>query len=71
MVGDPKQELLRKAKEIKSDVVLVGARKMGTIKRFVFPINGQIKIQGRLTFFIIEHFWVVSVITLCTIVHVR
>lgn len=35
MVGDPKSELLRKAKEIKADVVLVGARKMGAIKRFV------------------------------------
>ncbi|CEP09187.1 hypothetical protein [Parasitella parasitica] len=33
MVGDPKAEILRKAKEIKSDVVLMGARKMGTIKR--------------------------------------
>ncbi|KAI8345306.1 hypothetical protein EDC96DRAFT_521731 [Choanephora cucurbitarum] len=33
MVGDPKLELLRKAKEIKSDVVLMGARKMGAIKR--------------------------------------
>ncbi|KAG2203943.1 hypothetical protein INT47_007526 [Mucor saturninus] len=33
MVGDPKSELLRKAKEIKADVVLVGARKMGAIKR--------------------------------------
>ncbi|KAG1123699.1 hypothetical protein G6F42_010301 [Rhizopus arrhizus] len=33
MVGDPKAEILRKATEIKSDVVLMGARKMGTIKR--------------------------------------
>ncbi|KAF1805777.1 hypothetical protein V8B55DRAFT_1488855 [Mucor lusitanicus] len=33
MVGDPKAEILRKAKEIKADVVLMGARKMGTIKR--------------------------------------
>ncbi|KAI8047724.1 uncharacterized protein B0P05DRAFT_565399 [Gilbertella persicaria] len=33
MVGDPKSELLRKAKEIKADVVLMGARKMGAIKR--------------------------------------
>ncbi|GAN03395.1 universal stress protein YxiE-like [Mucor ambiguus] len=33
MVGDPKAEILRKTKEIKADVVLMGARKMGTIKR--------------------------------------
>ncbi|KAI9247818.1 hypothetical protein EDC94DRAFT_625769 [Helicostylum pulchrum] len=33
MVGDPKSELLRKAKEIRADVVLMGARKMGAIKR--------------------------------------
>lgn len=33
MVGDPKTELLRKSKEIKCDVVLMGARKMGAIKR--------------------------------------
>lgn len=41
MVGDPKSELLRKAKEIKADVVLVGARKMGAIKRFVGLWNIQ------------------------------
>ncbi|CEG79255.1 hypothetical protein RMATCC62417_15446 [Rhizopus microsporus] len=35
MVGDPKSELLRKSKEIKADVVLMGARKMGAIKRTI------------------------------------
>jgi nucleotide-binding universal stress UspA family protein len=38
MVGDPKAEILRKANEIKSDVVLMGARKMGTIKRYFICI---------------------------------
>ncbi|CAO3692863.1 unnamed protein product [Rhizopus stolonifer] len=33
MVGEPKTEILRKCKEIKADVVLMGARKMGAIKR--------------------------------------
>ncbi|KAI9275986.1 hypothetical protein BY458DRAFT_141536 [Sporodiniella umbellata] len=33
MVGEPKVELLRKCEEIKTDVVLMGARKMGAIKR--------------------------------------
>jgi nucleotide-binding universal stress UspA family protein len=33
MVGDPKSELLRKSTEIKADVVLMGARKMGALKR--------------------------------------
>ncbi|KAI8991993.1 hypothetical protein BDF20DRAFT_909691 [Mycotypha africana] len=33
MVGDPKHEILRKAKEIRADVVIMGARNMGAIKR--------------------------------------
>lgn len=33
MVGEPKTEILRKCREIKADVVLMGARKMGAIKR--------------------------------------
>ncbi|KAI8989346.1 hypothetical protein BDB01DRAFT_833467 [Pilobolus umbonatus] len=35
MLGDPKSEILRKSLELKADVILMGARKMGTIKRTI------------------------------------
>ncbi|CAO3619027.1 unnamed protein product [Cunninghamella blakesleeana] len=33
MVGDPKMEIIRKVKEIKADVLIMGSRKLGAIKR--------------------------------------
>ena len=72
MVGDPKIELLRKAKEIKADVVLMGARKMGAIKRYIKEKQHKV-IQGRpltavIFFFFLEPSWVASVIILYTTV---
>lgn len=33
MMGDPKEELMRKVKDVKADVLIMGARGLGAIKR--------------------------------------
>lgn len=33
MMGDPKEELMRKVKDIKADVLIMGARGLGAFKR--------------------------------------
>ncbi|KAI8088643.1 uncharacterized protein BX664DRAFT_372762 [Halteromyces radiatus] len=33
LIGDPEEEIIRKVKEIKADVLLMGSRKLGAIKR--------------------------------------
>ncbi|KAI9299416.1 hypothetical protein BJ944DRAFT_274248, partial [Cunninghamella echinulata] len=33
MVGDPKIEIIRKIKEIRADVLIMGSRKLGAVKR--------------------------------------
>jgi malic enzyme len=35
MIGEPKNEIVRKATEIRADVLIMGSRKMGTIKRTI------------------------------------
>lgn len=33
LVGDPKEEIIRKVKEIRADVLLMGSRNLGAVKR--------------------------------------
>ncbi|ORZ19324.1 hypothetical protein BCR42DRAFT_449089 [Absidia repens] len=33
LIGDPKEEIIRKVKEIRADVLLMGSRNLGTVKR--------------------------------------
>lgn len=35
MIGEPKTEIIRKVSEVKADVLIMGSRNMGTIKRSV------------------------------------
>lgn len=35
MIGEPKNEIVRKATETKADVLIMGSRNMGTIKRTI------------------------------------
>lgn len=40
MIGEAKDEIIRKVNEIKADVLIMGSRKMGAIKRcgLIIPI---------------------------------
>lgn len=33
LIGDPKEEIIRKVKQIRADVLLMGSRNLGTVKR--------------------------------------
>lgn len=70
MIGDPKAEIVRKVQETHADVLIMGSRNMGTIRRFVVVID-----KGKcLYIFIMISFYIglsleASVTTACIMHH--